>query len=760
MSPRDLPKSIRLSVERSIGPFEIDRVHCPAAAGLLTAKLRASGGHYYLKAANDTAPVAEKPQSDVRLALACEFEGVGVLHAADLGPRPIASGDAYYLREFVSGRSLGRHLADLPPAEQLPLLSTTVAFLCRITQVAGQHPRAGAIAPTLDHLILKADDTLAQIGSASGPWRWRADWALGFNCGRCLAGLMALVPFEAGVLDRILEEFSAQCTSEAIAEAALHTLDLDFRSSPLTPVDDEVTFLQHCAESSILSQFRNRSPVSLGSQSAVRVFLDDLKRSEAAFTLGREYDLETGDGTFRPRDLDLFVRQEDLDFVRSVLWRHGFSALSANEYFRYCAPDRRLVYVDLHSGALSVAGSAYLDLDRIVATRTWKHGFPVPNPRDIFLFMLLQPVFRKSDYKPQYWTRLQDRSRDADLVGRVKTELDGLVGPNASTTLLGHVAGGTQDSLCAMRTRLITKLAGKPPAAGERLRHAWYRVNSAERRGVLHPAARPLVWMAQWAVRRLAARGRRNRLVAFVGADGAGKSTMIRRLQDVLHTNGLPGLTLYLGGLNLRSRRVNPYLIPYGKPVGFAKFIYTRLIDPPRRGTEEQGSSGAPQPGPRDWYDVPDWFGRSLSLLERLLLPLAVLDSVLYGFLVAIKGRSGRVVLADRFFYDLLLITRSRVVRWCLNRIPRPTVMFHLHHDPAVLLERKNSRQYSSHDLADAQRAYDTLADYINGLVVLPVKTEEIERTEDFLVTQLAARRILWPTEAPLAEREPARAEA
>ncbi len=402
-----------------------------------------------------------------------------------------------------------------------------------------------------------------------------------------------------------------------------------------------------------------------------------------------------------------------------------------------------------------MAGSAYLDLDRVVANRIWKHGVPVPTPEDIFLFMLLQPVFRKSDYKPQYWTRLQDRSRDADFVDRVKTELDGLVGPDVSTTMLGHVGAGTPDRLCAMRTRLITRLTGRPPAAGERLRHAWYRLNSAERRGVLHPATRPLAWIAQWAVRRLTTRGRRNRLVAFVGADGAGKSTMIRRLQDVFDSNGLPYQTLYLGGLNLRSRRVNPYLIPYGKPVGFAKLIYTRLIDPPRRGTGNQESNLAPQQGTRDWYDVPDWFTRSLKLLERLLLPLAVLDSVLYGFLVAIKGRSGRLVLADRFFYDLLVVTRSRVVRWCLNRIPRPTVMFHLHHDPEILLQRKNSRQYSSHELADVQRAYDALVEFISGLVVLPVKTEGIERTEDFLVTQLAARRILWPTEVPIEARAP-----
>ncbi len=749
MSPRDLPKSIRLSVENTIGPFEITWVNHAAAADLLTAELHASSRQYYLKAANDTALVAEEPHSDVRNALAREFEGIGLLHAADLAPRPVASGDAYYLREFVSGRPLGPHLAGLAPAEQLLLLSTTVAFLCRITAVAGQPARAAAVAPTLDHLILRADGTLAQIGFASGFWRWRSDWALGFNCGRCLAGLIALVPFEAGVLDRVLEEFSSGCTSETVTEAALHTLDLDFRSSSLSPVDDEVTFLQHCAESTILSQRQNRSPGPLGSQATVRVFLDELQRSEAAFTLGREYDLETANGTFRPKDLDLFIRREDLDRVRAALWRQGFSALSASEYFKYCAPDRRLVYVELHSGALSVAGSAYLDLGRIVANRTWKHGFPVPNQRDTFLFMLLQPVFRKSDYKPQYWTHLQDRSRDADLIGRVKTELDDLVGPEASTTLLGHVATGTPDSVCAMRTSLVTRLAGRPPAAGERLRHAWYRVNSAERRGVLHPAARPLVWIARWAVRRLTARGRRNRLVAFVGADGAGKSTMIRRLQDVLRSNGLPCLTLYLGGLNLRSRRVNPYLIPYGKPVGLAKLIYTRLIDPPRRGTEEPESRSPPQQGPRDWYDVPDWFNRSLSLLERLLLPLAVLDSVLYGFLVAIKGRSGRVVLADRFFYDLLLIARGRVVRWCLNRIPRPTVMFHLHHDPEILLERKNSRQYSSHDLADAQRAYDALPGVIDRLQLLPVRTDRLEHNEVFLVTQLAARRILWPTEAP-----------
>ena len=81
--------------------------------------------------------------------------------------------------------------------------------------------------------------------------------------------------------------------------------------------------------------------------------------------------------------------------------------------------------------------------------------------------------------------------------------------------------------------------------------------------------------------------------------------------------------------------------------------------------------------------------------------------------------------------------------------------MFHLYHDPEILLQRKNSRQYSSQELADVQRAYDTLVELISGLVVLPVKTAGIECTEDFLVTQLAARRILWPTEVPIEARAP-----
>ncbi len=197
----------------------------------------------------------------------------------------------------------------------------------------------------------------------------------------------------------------------------------------------------------------------------------------------------------------------------------------------------------------------------------------------------------------------------------------------------------------------------------------------------------PANWLRWFYNRRLRKRLHRRRGVhfAFMGVDGAGKSTIIRAVQQQLEQAGaIKFYTVYMG--------------PWGQIRSPFMRLYKKLrLTPPEE----------------------DWLGRlreklqgrekeySLLLLLKKLLSgkiqgwlyyLAIYLEFWYRYFREVRPRlrKGAIVLSDRYIYDLKYIYKDRPVeqfKWLRGLVcllyPRPDRVVYLQNDPDTIVRRK-----------------------------------------------------------------------
>lgn len=154
-------------------------------------------------------------------------------------------------------------------------------------------------------------------------------------------------------------------------------------------------------------------------------------------------------------------------------------------------------------------------------------------------------------------------------------------------------------------------------------------------------------------------------LVAFVGPDGAGKSTLVREVGAALAAAGLRTRAVFLGG--------------YADPV----LPTTRLLAARARSLR-RASTG----GPHGVADPASWL-QELTLLNYICEFL-----VKYAIVLRPLLRRYDVVLADRYGYDFLIIPRRLTSLAWFSRLvcrimPAPDLGYSIEGDPALFCQRK-----------------------------------------------------------------------
>jgi thymidylate kinase len=204
--------------------------------------------------------------------------------------------------------------------------------------------------------------------------------------------------------------------------------------------------------------------------------------------------------------------------------------------------------------------------------------------------------------------------------------------------------------------------------------------------------------------RRLDMCARTERLIAFSGIDGTGKTTLARRISELSAGSGAPYLYVY--------GRYQPFL---AKPIwAIMKRIFFPPIDPRRRWTEYEREKRVRLRNP---------------VLRFLHSALIAVDYLLQmGIRITLPLLVGRRIVCDRYVSDTVIsdlapdlgYTDAQIrsaIRFFHLFLPRPGLLFLLDVPEEISLARKNDVPAPSY-LTERRRMYALLRSEV-GVVVL-----------------------------------------
>lgn len=368
-------------------------------------------------------------------------------------------------------------------------------------------------------------------------------------------------------------------------------------------------------------------------------------------------------------ELDLLVRAEALEGVIRLAEQGGWVLQDTGVFFprkvalmRY--HDRRLLKLDLHTAFIDRA-LIYMDAEAAIErARTGPDGALYLAPEDWWLHVVLHIILGKPNVPEKYRARLgawhpEQHDRATIIAGAQALGLDGAIRPVLDDAL------ATLDDparLAELRRRVRARLWRNP---GNALREA--RVRLAWSLG------RPLGL-------------RRGFTIAFIGPDGAGKSTMIETFAQAFAGMQIPVRSAYMGPWERGILRTRKLLRRFGA-------------------------------GPADELVPPHFTGlqRSIKTLKALIKRYAwyghCLADMTARHLVRVLPHLllRRTVLLDRYVYDLMVgfynapVENSKALRRLICRlVPRPDFVILLDNEAETIWRRKQE-----YDLETIQVALD-----------------------------------------------------
>jgi thymidylate kinase len=349
--------------------------------------------------------------------------------------------------------------------------------------------------------------------------------------------------------------------------------------------------------------------------------------------------------TERARELDLLIAAGGLPEAARVLAGAGFlpkaSPLGLPSKVVFSSFDGERFYsLDVHTSVVS-RGLVYLDAGSILERRVRRQGLFVPSHEDSLLHLVLHPLLSRREIGGKYEERIRRLAAldlDREYLGR---HLD-------------------RFGLRSVFDETLSALLNGRPADAE-------AIFGRARRALLRRVPGNLVRRVRYRLARMTPVRRRNGLVAFLGVDGVGKSSLVAELQGFLEQNGLRTTSVYMGcwgRYQTRARWVRSYS--------------------PRDGTEGEGRGGAVT-------------RRLKNLAKAFLFYGGILYEQMVRYRRGVLRSRAHLVLSDRYFYDLEIPFSRRYVaagRWArrvlYRSFPAPDLVFHLWSAPDEIRSRKD----------------------------------------------------------------------
>ena len=420
----------------------------------------------------------------------------------------------------------------------------------------------------------------------------------------------------------------------------------------------------------------------------INVF-EHLARAGIPHCLLRNIEFLTQGLPYTNTDLDVLVRSEDLGRIQAILLDCGFvrtrqSTVSLHiGYVAYLATEGRTLALDLHLNHPSWNDIPYGQGDLVLRDAVGSDP-PIPGDAQMAALLVLHSILDKKSFKWEYIEILNRLLRAGLDPDRVRSIFEGILRRPLADRMVALLSGRDYAGLLSLRPKVIRSLLGLRPVAWANLCACLWRSRLRQVRKRLFPPAL---------------------LVALIGPDGAGKSTLGTHLNDRLQACGIPVRRFYMG-------RWHSHILPLA---GLAR------------------SYGVSSTGPQEvtdlshaYADPPKVKGR--RRIYRLFRDVVYVAEMSLRYLLRIRPalHKGGVVLTDRYAFDLLLDPNvTDLTRLVLSGLfPRPHLCFYLHNSAEALRRRK-----AEQSLDEIQRQLDIFASYQERLGFIPTLSNHLEET-------------------------------
>jgi len=377
-------------------------------------------------------------------------------------------------------------------------------------------------------------------------------------------------------------------------------------------------------------------------------------------------------------DLDLLIDETKTPEFLLLCRQYGFrlirnGSLNPGKFLLLrWRPGEKPLLLDVHQ-RLVVRGVEYLDAQRVLSRRQAQDGYFFPGREDLLLTLLFHNLLGKGELQAKH-----------------RPQLANLLTQNLDEAYLSQHATDFGLQEIVARVKDDFDLLQRDPRLARQLSELSYRQLYRHR-----PANRWRRWVLSLKTATQKWLGpRRGVLIVLLGPDGCGKSTLLRALQERLRAAALTTDTVYLG--------------PWGQSLlPLQKFLSSLHLTPYRAEDKAFYSGKTTQ------RVTPQGLNLWRQNLKAWLYYLAVAAELWFRYwkLVLPKLRQGRIVLADRYIYDLLVGYKSRPMdyhwnmrRWLCRIYPQPHLTLLLDAPPEVIHRRKP--QLSVAQLAEVRAAY------------------------------------------------------
>lgn len=343
-------------------------------------------------------------------------------------------------------------------------------------------------------------------------------------------------------------------------------------------------------------------------------------------------------------DVDVLVRSQDKEEIHRILTTHDFYPFEGDttrqtRYRGYHSEGREIITIDLYWNAPTYNGLPILDGKRVLKNRRRHEGIWIPSKEDYFVGLTFHSALNKGDYREKYRREL-NRIRKNVNEKKVRDHARSQFGPMGDWTI-NQSLKGEYDAIITKKWEIVQ--AGLRQSPVTVLTLVWNLF-------VLREIVRPSKSLFSRLIPGIPT-------VAIIGPDGVGKSTAVSGITEALIDMEWKTKSVKLG--------VHSGVSPLFRSV---RRIYNRI-------TQRQLQSVERSKGKMELHSKSSSWKAAVLLIDWL------------GRYIKSQWGHPDVIIADRYFHEIIVYTKPGPVRWLFNPLT-PTIGLVLDDDLDALAAR------------------------------------------------------------------------